>query len=541
MPTLTIRTREGEEKHTFTDRVIIGRHPGVGLTINDPKISRQHAAVQPHGNHWQLADLASSNGTFIDDTRIYGTVPLQEGDVFRLGTTTFTFNEDEGGKPRQISVELSVVEELDARDGGLSIAIAASDAGALERMRRQLQMMYDIAAVSSETLDEDVLLDAAVKKLFEFFPQTEHVLVLFVENGDFQIARSCNREGSTDAVLSRTVIEHVVTTRRGLLSLDVGNDERIAQSKSISAMLLRSIACVPIISRQQVLGVVQLGASISRPPFTADDLPLLIGVASQIGAGVANARLHRSAVAQEMVNQDLGLARRIQGRFLPASVPEVAGYRFASEYSAALEIGGDYYDFIPLANGRMGIVVGDVSGKGISAALVMARLSSEMRYQAAAPGTASEIVTRLNTAMSRELEEGMFVTLLFTVLDPLANTIDVVNCGHPEPLVRKADGSVSKVTAKRQVPVGVVPDFAYQSTKFDVERGDTFVMFTDGVSEAMDASSNPFGIEKMIAAMKRGDGSPSVIRNQIVFAIDEHAGTVPQHDDVTLVCFGRNA
>jgi phosphoserine phosphatase RsbU/P len=197
---------------------------------------------------------------------------------------------------------------------------------------------------------------------------------------------------------------------------------------------------VPILTAEETFGLMQLDSQRAGQPFDEGDMALLMGIAQQIAISLARARLHARLVKQELLQHDLALAGKLQQRFLPRSLPEVPGYAFSATCNPALEVGGDFYAWLELADGRVGVAVGDVSGKGVSAALCMARAMSELRHRAAAEAEPERILEQVNRVLCEDLEEGMFVTVALLSIDPTSGDIRFARAGHPAPVVRDRAG-----------------------------------------------------------------------------------------------------
>lgn len=241
------------------------------------------------------------------------------------------------------------------------------------------------------------------------------------------------------------------------------------------------------------------------------------------------------------MEEDLVLAKKIQKHFLPHEAPRVPGFSFASVYRAALEIGGDYYDFLALPEGQIGIAVGDVSGKGVSAALCMAKLSSEARYLSAGKTDPSAILSELNASLYRDFTEGMFVTLLFFALDVAGGRLRLANAGHMPPLLRRANGALETMHIEPHPPLGVVNDMKYPERTFELSPGDLVVAYTDGVNEAFNEKDEQFGDERILAALEAVEGTPNHALDSLVKAVETFQEDRPQSDDLTVVGFGPDA
>jgi serine phosphatase RsbU (regulator of sigma subunit) len=246
--------------------------------------------------------------------------------------------------------------------------------------------------------------------------------------------------------------------------------------------------------------------------------------------------------ARERLKLDLEMARRVQKGFLPLRMPEMAGYEFFAHYEPAHEVGGDYYDFIPLARNRVAVLVGDVAGKGVAAALLMAKLSADARFCMLTEADPAAAFDKLNSFMNPSEITARFVTLLAAILDPVNHTVTVVNAGHPAALVyRRATRSVEEAISNEVsgFPLGVVDGFNYSAREVSLEPGDSILAFTDGVTEAMNSQDIQLQIEGVCAAVQGGTYSPSELVERIVKAVKQFANGREQNDDIAVVGFGR--
>lgn len=250
----------------------------------------------------------------------------------------------------------------------------------------------------------------------------------------------------------------------------------------------------------------------------------------------------RLELAQERLKLDLDLARGVQRGFLPLRLPDVSGYEFFAHYEPASEVGGDYYDFIPLPRQRVAMLLGDVAGKGVAAALLMAKLSADARFCFLTEADPAAAATRLNSLLIRSGLADRFVTLLAAILDPASHTVTLVNAGHPSPLIyRDATRMVEDAISTESIglPLGIVEGFEYSSREVFLGAGDCLLAFTDGVTEAMDINNNQLQTDGIIAAMQGSAYSPRELGERVVKAVQEFAAGRSQHDDIALVGFGR--
>jgi len=247
-------------------------------------------------------------------------------------------------------------------------------------------------------------------------------------------------------------------------------------------------------------------------------------------------------LARERIKLDLELARGVQRGFLPMRTPEVPGYEFFAHYESAYEVGGDYYDFILLPRERVAILLGDVAGKGVVAALLMAKLCAEARFCMLTEPDAATAVTKLNSLMTQSGIADRFVTLVAAVLDPVRHTATLVNAGHPPPLIyhratRTVEEAISNEVAG--LPLGVLDDSKYSSCQISLEPGDTVLAFTDGVTEAVNLQGRQLQTKGVYTAVQGEAFWPCALGERVVKVVKQFAAGCSQNDDISLVGFGR--
>ena len=247
-------------------------------------------------------------------------------------------------------------------------------------------------------------------------------------------------------------------------------------------------------------------------------------------------------LAHARLDHDLKLARGVQRSFLPKRMPEIPGYEFFGHYESAFEIGGDYYDFIPLPRQRMAVLLGDVAGKGVMAALLMAKLSADARFCMLTEPDPAAAITKLNAVIYQSGIAEQFVTLMAAVLDPASHTVTLVNAGHPPPLIyhyaaRTVGEAITNEAAG--VPLGVVDGFQYAPSEVSLEPGDSIVAFTDGVTDAMNVHDLQLETTGVYAALDGEACSPRALVEQVVNVVKQFSTGRSQHDDIALVGFGR--
>jgi serine phosphatase RsbU (regulator of sigma subunit) len=350
--------------------------------------------------------------------------------------------------------------------------------------------------------------------------------------------KTASGAASNRLAISESILQYVLEKKQAVLSTDAMQDGRFKSSQSIVELEMRSVMCAPLIHEDNVLGFVSLDTRKVSRNYNEDGLALLAGIANQASLAIANARMHSQLVSRERLEQDLRNAARIQHSFLPQQPPAVPGYEFADWYNTAHEVGGDFYDFIHLPDGKWAVVVGDVSGKGITAALMMAKMTAQIRLHAAAGIGPGALLTELNKSMMTA-EPDLFVTLLVMVLDKDKHTLLVSNAGHLPPMLKLPDGSVIAADCDNALPIGVTDDTTFPETLLTVAEHDRICAFTDGVTEAMNEKGELYGFDRFKEALGKAPASPKEIVEALQKSVWGHIGSARQSDDLSLVCFGR--
>jgi serine phosphatase RsbU (regulator of sigma subunit) len=333
-------------------------------------------------------------------------------------------------------------------------------------------------------------------------------------------------------------------TGQAILSEDASSDQQFDMSQSIADCKIRSMVVAPLVGRagEPAIGVIQLDTQDRFKKFTQEDLRLLMAVATQAGVAIQNARMHESLISRAELERDLELAQRVQKSFLPKKVPHTASYEFFAQYESAQEVGGDYYDFIPLSDNRLGVMIGDVAGKGVAAALLMAKVSSDTRFCTLTEPDLPAAIAKLNEHMQEAGLLDRFVTFCACLLDLNKHTMRVVSAGHMPPIIYRAatrtfeDGCTNDQTG---FPLGVVDGISYECNTLSLLPGDCVVLFTDGVSESKNREEKDLGNDGILAAIKAGPMNPKDMGQRLVESVHGHAAGRKPHDDMTVVTFGR--
>ena len=387
--------------------------------------------------------------------------------------------------------------------------------------------------------------------LFGVFKQADRCFLILNDDRGRPIptvvkTRRPGRDGD-DARFSKTIVRRCQDTLQAYLSEDAGNDPGLGPAQSIAEFRIRSVMCVPLATAEgKRLGAIQLDTQDTAKKFKEADVQLLTIVANLASVAVDRAQAHDGLMKRQKQEKELEIARKVQLGFLPKTFPELPGYDFFAFYSPAQSVGGDYYDFLALPGGRVAVVVGDVAGKGVAAALLMAKLSAEVKFCFLTEPDPAKAMTLLNDALIRGGIGDRFVAFAVAIVDPEAHTVTLM-CGGLETPLRCRGGELTEAISNKEsgFPLGLVMGNEYTAKTIELEPGDTVMVFSDGVSDA-GGSDNPFGRAGLVrsCALDGVDvcgGGVREIGDRVVKALTAHADGKPQFDDIAFVCVGRAA
>lgn len=319
-------------------------------------------------------------------------------------------------------------------------------------------------------------------------------------------------------------------------------DQLLIDSPTVRTLRLAGVKLiVPLVSQGELIGMINLGPRLSEQEYSTDDRKLLDDLVTQAAPAVRVAQLARQQQAEarerERLKQELHVARLIQQTLLPKELPDITGYEVAAYYQPAREVGGDFYDFIYFEDGRIGLIIGDVTDKGVPAALLMATTRTLLRAAAerlAAPG---QVLERVNNLLYPDIPPRMFVTCLYAVLDPETGHLQYANAGHDLPYCRRED-SVDELRATG-MPLGLMPGMTYEEKKIIVAPGETVLFYSDGLAEAHNPQGEMFGFPRLQALMAEHPGGAPLVNYLLEKLTDFTGPDREQEDDVTLMTLQR--
>lgn len=513
--------------------LLIGRDAQQCQLVMPPRsVSRVHARVAREGDIYLLRDLNSKAGTLLNGSRVKPNVDyrLKHCDLIHICEYVLSFIHPEQSTDSGSSTEaLTMVEEGapgygSALDSSAAALAERAGANAAAKLAALMQLTQELR----NTVELDRLLAKVLDSLLVMFSSAYRSVVILEgrHSGDapWQLARVRDPGEQDRMVVNRSIIDHVLKTHHAL------------------APASGEVMCLPLLDRdERPLGILQLDADPEGPRFDTQDLDLALTVAWQISFVIENALLQEAAMRAQALETELEIAHEIQAKLLPANRPEVPGYDFFDFYEAARQVGGDYFDYREMPDGRLAILLGDVSGKGVPAALLMAKVSTELNVFLASGMGPVEAVTEVNRRFVVRSPFGSFMTLILAALDPVRHHITLVNAGHIRPLLRTSDGTISEVGIQQfGLPLGILPEAEYRKTEFDLEPGDALLMVTDGITEAhYDGVGRLYGSRRLRERYRTAQGTATQIGRWIMEGIRLFVGENPATDDKCLLCLRR--
>jgi serine phosphatase RsbU (regulator of sigma subunit) len=491
-----------------------------------------------------IEDLGSGNGTFINGRRIKQCL-LKDRDQISISDCCFQFVSEKKPERQWVSMVTVIADndtDLVSIDSNPWLAKTEDNYNEqsmrldLIKAHRTLEALYSVTDETSSELEPSKLFRKILDCLFHVFPNADRGFIMKLNEHNQLVPGAVRRrmgEGvEKGLVLSQSIISQVMLEGKSVIS-DGIPQETLSTNVSSTPKI-----CAPLQAQGKILGILHIEGSEGSKPFSQEDLDLLTVIARQAGVTTLNAEMHQRLMRQQRLEQDLQFARQVQQSFLPSEPPEIDGYHFNRRYQPFFAVGGDFYDFILLPSGKIGVLIGDVSGKGVSAALLMARLTTTIRFHAIHGSDPAEVLDRTNQSLVNNVQDNMFATVLYVVLDPQTHQMTISNAGHIPPFIRRQeDGSVQSLDEATNLALGVLLDAVFEQVSYSLYLGDSVLLCTDGVVEAKNKLDQEFGFQRLEQAIS--SASASTVMDTVFKDLMRYSGTAAQYDDLTLVVFSR--
>jgi sigma-B regulation protein RsbU (phosphoserine phosphatase) len=544
--------RDSEGKVTYLpldrDRIMLGRSSACQLCYpDDAGLSRQHMAITRVAGKWQVEDLGSKNGTLLNDVKIEGSLPVRIGDKIVAGHLTLELVESIADAAAMERVEF--VEQNEASAASSTTVVASLDS----LLGTQTGEMDKTSIITGNPAMQALIRAgrelAGHRPLHELFEvimdlSMEAVMagrgVLMTLDGDELRPRAARGAGFK---ISSTVRDRVLKEKSSLLVRDAQMDMALKAQMSIVQQRVRSMIAVPLQTNNKVIGLIYVDSPDMIREFTREDLGLLTVMANVAAIRIEHARLNEIELVERALSKELEQAAHIQMGLLPSASPQAAGMDIAGRTSACRTVGGDYYDYLSFPDGRIAMLVGDVAGKGMPASLLMSSLQARVKVLFEDGDRLAEKITRLNKATTANCPDNRFITFFMTVADPATGELVYTNAGHNPPvLVRKGAVAGQKFDQLEGggMILGILPMAQYQEFRVRMEPGDTLVLYSDGVTEAVDPSDQDFGEQRLADLVASLHDRPA---KEIVEAVHAEVARftqgAPPADDITVVVARR--
>jgi len=468
-------------------------------------LSREHLAIEREGDHWLARDLGSTYGSLVNGERISEPRILRSGDRITAGQLTLVYRD--GAKPAADTVVFTDEESATAGSTTMSESLQGLIAEESEEGSRHMQALITAGRELATHLPLDKLFHLILDLSVEAAGAARGVLMT-LENGELQV-RSTKGQGLR---ISSHVRDLVIQEKRSLLVRDAMMDSELADHASIVLSQIRSMMAVPLQTEDRVIGLIYLDSSHFVKEFTKQDLSLLTVMANMAAVRIENARLAEVEQAERLRARELEHAAMIQRSMLPSTFPpfpDRTDFELHAAMVPAKEVGGDLFDFFLLDPERLGFVVGDVSGKGVPAALFMAVTRTLLRAAAYHEESPGACLTYMNRSLSEQQASGMFVTLFYGILNTRTGALEYSNAGHNPPYIFAPDGQVRALKERCGPMLGLFEGFQYPTRSTAVSTGEGVLVFTDGVTEACKKGGEFFEESRLEAYLAANGSRPA--------------------------------
>ncbi|MFA6956199.1 MAG: SpoIIE family protein phosphatase [Thermoanaerobaculia bacterium] len=521
------------------EKITMGRSADCSLPIRDRFLSRHHAEFLWQHGAWHIHDLGSANGTFLNGSRLEQIERLREGDIVMLGDSELQLGGAAESTPRF---------SVDDSNSGLSIAIPIKQIGDMTDTHRDpnaegLRILNRLAMELIEDRPMSELFDFIVERVMHLMAPSRCALALLnPDSKSFQaVYMRCRSDSdSQELTISRTLLEEVVVKKNVLSFNDVSQDENLAMAKSIVGQSIRSALCAPLVVGDSVLGVLYLDYLLTQRTIMEADVRLVAQISRVAAAKLETTRLREESHVKAKMEEELRTAYVIQSRLLPSKPPNIAGYRLAGVNRPVRTVSGDYYDFVERPDGRIYFIIADVSGKGITAALVMASTATAFGIFTKSDPTPAELMRNINQTLAPKTAPSKFVTMFIGVLDPATGVVGFANAGHTPPLVLR--GGRVEVLGTTDMVVGLFPQAQYRDQSTTLASGDSLLMFTDGVIEAENEKGEELGHDAVCASAVAWHGLDATgMIERLEKWVLGFTGSTPLGDDLTILALSRDS
>ena len=542
------------------DTLVVGRTSDSGLMIDDSAASRRHMEIKARPDTFVWKDLGSTNGTILNGAKMLAG-ELKNGDRIQIGETTLTF-EVHGSPERR---DAAPPNRPEAYEESRLFTETIMDAqgfvkkqeAAPSKTTQLLEAVYSVANEIATNYEVCSLMDGVLKTTLKAINAQRGAIFLAGANDQLLPCTNCGSVHSIangklqqaqigDIQISGTVAARVIRDGESVLYQDTDSDMELNASESIMSLELRSIICVPLRAKHGILGILYIDTDRQDQNYSHDDLLLAASVGNSAGLALENAKMHQEILEKQRIEQDLATAWTIQEGFLIKEWPEEdTRFDVYGETRPAKTVGGDFYDYVRPTKDSIGILLGDVSGKGVPAALTMAQLLAQFRLLARDMDSPGDVLKELNRGLVKRSQRGMFCTLCYLTVDLTNGHVICANAGH-HPVLQVGKNSVSNFGDATGPPAGILPEGPWMETRAIINPGDSLLLYTDGIVEArsmttiVEGASSVAPNEYEEAGLYRcaeglyGQSARALI-DAVNYDVQRFTAPAPPHDDCTMI------
>jgi len=556
MPNLFIYPKK-DDSFTFPlkqNKVSIGRSADNDIAILDPYSSGHHSLRYSKDNHYVVRDNNSKNGTFLNGKKVLTETILKKGDEVLVGSTRIVFDQEisthvevTDTPSSSIAINSMIQVEDILKKPDISTTIQAK---VRPMDMNKLVLEHQISSIISE-VSKALVLHQPLNELLEYILDLigQHLVmdrgILMLKEGNPpqfipRVIRINNPRLKNQKIqVSQSIINQAVNQNSSILTSDAQDDTRFKAEASIINLNIHSAMCVPLWNNKEIIGVIYADRIFMLEQFTEEDLKLMTLLANLAAIKIENSKLVEQGIEKEKMEKELSLASQIQRDFLPKEKPRSESYEIAGSNVPCYQVGGDYYDFIDIDSDRIGITIADVSGKGVSASLLMASLRAALQSEVHSEYDIEKMVKKLNDFIHRSSGTNKFITFFFSELNKTTSELKYVNAGHNPPLIVGQKGNIRRLESSGFC-LGMFPNIDYKVEKLNLGVGDTALLFTDGITESRNKANEEFEEQRLVKILKKNTkiGAQDLL-DKINKDVEEFTIGTEQMDDQTIVVIKR--
>ena len=515
--------------------ITVGRAENCDVILpHDGEVSREHAQVWlDEQGHVLVADKASKNGTRVDDGDPFHNAIRPAVRVIRIGQYELEIVGLTPGAPPPSKVRFQPDSPADTDNTHFF-----PSSRRLDLSQQRLTLLMSLTERIGGTFEPQQLMQQALDACCEALSFERGLIALKTPRGgtELPVTRGIQCDETGTYKVSRTLINRALVDGERAIVNNPAVDLVDNLSESLVRFPICSALCVPILHREQILGVIYGDRVTRASTYTPEDVDFLAAIARQVGVGLENVRLFQAYLDSEKLKLELNQARTIQQGLLPARALSAGHLVLAGHNEPSETVGGDYFDYFDLGGGKIGLIIADVTGHGLSAALMMANLQSAVRVALTTDGPLRDVAERLNRLISTNTGSNVFITAIFGRVDTATGAIEYVNAGHPAPLLLRSR-CVQVEQDGHALPLGIDPEEKYTVQRIEPQSDlDAAVFYTDGLVEAADSAGKLLDVGPVVSALSLvKNRTTEVVLDTILGVVRKHLGATKASDDLTLM------